>query len=114
MKKYRKKPVVVSAGRWWKMGDVPNAQIRELDPDGVCKNICKVCGNSISMHGYCKTLEGWLIVCPGDYIIQGVKGEYYPCKPDIFAETYESVETSENQLPKGTEVTSSEVEIQSI
>ncbi|WP_096761194.1 hypothetical protein [Paenibacillus larvae] len=92
MKQYRKKPVVVSAGRWWKAGDVPDAQIRELDHDGVCKNICRVCGNSISMHGQCKTLEGHHIVCPGDYIIRGVKGEYYPCKPDIFTETYELVE----------------------
>ncbi|WP_237088968.1 hypothetical protein [Paenibacillus larvae] len=114
MKKYRKKPVVVSAEQWWKVGDVPDANIWELDPDGICPNKCRLCGNPISMHGQCKTMGGALPpVCPGDYIIRGVKGEYYPCKPDIFTETYESVETSENQLPKGTEVTSSEVEIQS-
>ena len=39
-----------------------------------------------------KTLEGWLTVSPGDWIIKGVKGELYPCKPDIFAATYEQVE----------------------
>ena len=33
-----------------------------------------------------KTLEGWLTVSPGDWIIKGVKGEFYPCKPDIFEE----------------------------
>lgn len=36
-----------------------------------------------------KTLEGLLNVSDGDYIIKGVQGEFYPCKPDIFEETYE-------------------------
>lgn len=35
------------------------------------------------------TLEGWMTASPGDYIIRGVQGEFYPCKPDIFAATYE-------------------------
>lgn len=39
-----------------------------------------------------KTLEGWHVVSPGDYIITGVKGERYPCKPDIFLKTYEPAE----------------------
>ena len=39
-----------------------------------------------------KTLEGWMHVSVGDYIIQGVQGEVYPCKPDIFADTYEEVQ----------------------
>lgn len=38
-----------------------------------------------------ETLEGTMVVRPYDYIIKGVKGEYYPCKPDIFEETYEAV-----------------------
>lgn len=42
--------------------------------------------------GYIKTLEGGHIVTPGDWIITGVKGELYPCKPDIFAATYELAE----------------------
>jgi hypothetical protein len=37
------------------------------------------------------TLEGDMIARPGDYIIKGVNGEFYPCKPDIFAKTYEEV-----------------------
>lgn len=41
---------------------------------------------------YIKTLEGWMHVSVGDYIIQGVQGEVYPCKPDIFADTYEEVQ----------------------
>jgi hypothetical protein len=38
------------------------------------------------------TLEGDLTAVPGDWVIRGVKGEFYPCKPDIFAATYEPVE----------------------
>ncbi|ARF70788.1 hypothetical protein B7C51_25295 (plasmid) [Paenibacillus larvae subsp. pulvifaciens] len=90
MKKYRKKPVVVSAKQWWKMGDVPDAKIQPCNPHS--RNICTECGDEITRYGKCPTLEGHHIVCPGDYIIRGVKGEYYPCKPDIFAETYEPVE----------------------
>lgn len=41
------------------------------------------------------TLEGVMRAIPGDYIIKGVKGEFYPCKPDIFEETYEPVDTKE-------------------
>lgn len=37
------------------------------------------------------TLEGDMVAQPGDWIIRGVQGEFYPCKPDIFAETYEEV-----------------------
>lgn len=40
---------------------------------------------------YVPTLEGSLFAAPGDWIIQGVKGEFYPCKPDIFEATYEEV-----------------------
>ena len=41
--------------------------------------------------GYIKTLEGGHMVAPGDWIIKGVNGEFYPCKPDIFEATYEAV-----------------------
>ena len=41
---------------------------------------------------YIATLEGDHLVTPGDWIITGVKGEHYPCKPDIFEATYEKVE----------------------
>jgi len=50
---------------------------------------CSKCGNLIDQHGWIDTLEGGHIVCPGDWIITGVKGERYPCKPDIFEATYE-------------------------
>ncbi len=38
-----------------------------------------------------KTLEGMMIASPGDYIIRGVNGEFYPCKPDIFEKTYDAI-----------------------
>jgi len=43
-------------------------------------------------HGWIDTLEGGHIVCPGDWIITGIEGERYPCKPGIFEQTYEPVE----------------------
>lgn len=44
------------------------------------------------LNGIIKTLEGDHYVIENDWIIQGVNGEYYPCKPDIFEKTYEKVE----------------------
>lgn len=53
---------------------------------------CTHCGNRMHDHGWIDTLEGGHIVCPGDWVITGVKGERYPCKPDIFEQTYEPAE----------------------
>lgn len=50
------------------------------------------CGHTMHDHGLIDTLEGGHVVCPGDSIITGIKGERYPCKPDIFAATYEPVD----------------------
>lgn len=78
MAKFRKKPVVIEAVLW----DGNNAQ--ELTRFmGVC-----------SIVNYCveiSTLEGTMRADEGDWIIRGVKGEFYPCKPDIFEATYEPV-----------------------
>lgn len=43
------------------------------------------------VNAYIKTLEGVMVARDGDYIIKGVQGEFYPCKPDIFEQTYEAV-----------------------
>lgn len=86
--KYRKKPVVIEATQWFKMGDHPAVVERtghEQKP--ISPGITYV-----TKTPYVKTLEGSHIVCPGDWIITGVKGEHYPCKPDIFEQTYERVE----------------------
>lgn len=69
---YRKKPVVIEATQWFKMGDHP------------CVFPAKITGRPTIT-----TLEGDHYVTSGDWIITGVKGEHYPCKPDIFALTYE-------------------------
>ena len=73
--KFRKKPVVIEATQWFKDGDHP----------------C-VLRSRMQGFGWINTLEGGHIVTPGDWIITGVKGEHYPCKPDIFEATYERVE----------------------
>lgn len=85
--KFRKKPVVIEAVQWFRDGDHPavfQASIEQAAgvTPGVPWQLC----------GWIKTLEGGHVVNPGDWIITGVKGEHYPCKPDIFAATYEAVE----------------------
>lgn len=65
--------------RYFRRPDVPGGQP------------CKHCASTMHHHGWIDTLEGGHIVCPGDFVITGVAGERYPCKPDIFAATYEAV-----------------------
>lgn len=84
MAKYRKKPVVIEA---WQIGS------DETWPNWLEEAICN---GSVLMPlnedwWVVKTLEGDHIASLDDYIIQGVKGELYPCKPDIFEQTYEIV-----------------------
>ena len=109
--KYIKKPVAIEATQWFKSGDHPKDDrdtfyteesgeflgegktvryYRRPDLDGQDK--CKNCSDIMHNHGWIDTLEGGHIVCPKDYIIKGIKGEFYPCKPDIFVQTYEKVE----------------------
>ena len=54
-------------------------------------DFCAYCKSMFHDHGWIDTLEGGHTVCPGDWVITGVKGERYPCKPDIFTATYEPV-----------------------
>jgi len=61
-------------------------------PDVDSEKPCEHCGVRMHDHGWIDTLEGGHIVCPGDFIITGVKGERYPCKPDVFEATYEPAE----------------------
>ena len=88
MTKYRKKPAVIEATQWFKIGD------HESVKPHYSPHACAVCGEPLGVsHGWIDTLEGGHIVCPGDWIITGVKGEHYPCKPDIFEMTYEKETT---------------------
>ena len=61
-------------------------------PDVPGTTTCRNCDNTVMhWHGWIDTKEGGHIVCPGDFIIKGIQGEFYPCKPDIFEQTYEAV-----------------------
>ena len=81
MAKYRKKPVVIEAFKWL--------------TDEVPQWWTNISGEFVmdvtQGHVFIKTLEGTMRAEPGDFIIQGVKGEIYACKPDIFEATYELV-----------------------
>lgn len=83
--KYRKKPLIIDAFKWtggpdqiedplWIVEAIRRGEVH-FTPDGMI----------------IKTLEGDHLASPGDYIIQGIKGEIYPCKPDIFEATYELI-----------------------
>lgn len=110
--KFRKKPVVIEATQWFKNGDHPldystEEQQRQGWEGEVVRYFrhplhqafqkCEHCGQVFQDHGWIDTLEGGHIVCPSDWIITGVKGEHYPCKPDIFEMTYEIFNERENQ-----------------
>ena len=107
MAKFRKKPVVIEAVQWFKNGDHPEDGPANIEgkvvryyrrPDVPVGRICKHCLRSMHDHGWIDTLEAGHNVCPGDWIITGVKGERYPCKPDIFAETYDSYPPTVQEL----------------
>ena len=91
--KYRKKPVVVDAYVWLRItvDTVVSPYARQSGPGEHDSWSCAHCGGPTETHGWIKTLEGGHIVCPGDWIITGVEGEQYPCKPDIFKATYEAL-----------------------
>ncbi len=89
MAKYRKKPVVIEATQWWKDGDHSN--VIEIPPSVVETIKDRSVALNIDECRWIGTLEGGHIVSPGDWIITGVQGEQYPCKPDIFQSTYEPI-----------------------
>lgn len=83
--KYRKKPVVIEAVQW--SGNNLNEILdfmKDKQPNYYEDDEKKLLT--------IQTLEGNMIASIGDYIIKGVQGEFYPCKPDIFEQTYEVVE----------------------
>ena len=89
--KYRKKPVVIEAMRF------------DTSSYSAMTEVARWCGGLICSEAKSDwtdaaywldipTLEGVMKVSPGDYIIRGVQGEFYPCKPNIFEDTYEVVD----------------------
>ena len=94
MAKYRKKPVIVDAVQWH-----PGVEYEAVK--GTTRRIlcgCGLEGGEVILGPHIHTLEGSMRVSDGDWIIQGVQGEYYPCKPDIFEKTYELVKEYEEVL----------------
>lgn len=113
MAKFCKKPIVIEATQWFKNGDHPDdactpitasdgesflsegrvvRYYRHPEVPGTSACISSVpCGRIMHDHGWIDTPEGGHNVCPGDWIITGVRGERYPCKDSIFRETYEPV-----------------------
>ena len=83
MAKYRKKPVEVEAVRW--TGNHINGIRTFTEGNAIFEWFGNQCVLGIG------TLEGMMRANTGDYIIKGVNGEFYPCKPDIFEKTYERV-----------------------
>lgn len=75
---YKKKPVIIEA--------------HLLLHGGNANRIADWCGGLVHQLGVdIPTMEGVMLASWGDYVIKGVSGEFYPCKPDIFAQTYEEV-----------------------
>jgi len=110
MKKYQKKSIGIEAVQWFKNGDHPEDNCGTFDigegsfqgeghivryfrhPNVSGESPCKHCGETMHIHGWIDTLKAGHNVCPGDWIIKGINGELYPCKPHIFEETYDVVE----------------------
>lgn len=88
--KYRKKPVVIDATQF--VGDNAEEVIAWRDSFGVPQDRLWVSTNDGALAFLTiPTLEGDHRADPGDWIIRGIKGEFYPCKPDIFYATYDPV-----------------------
>jgi hypothetical protein len=96
MKKYRKKPVVIEAVQW--NGNSNRQEIvdflgqQELKTEEYSTTAYEAGMGAPSFSLIIPTLEGDMKANPGDFIIKGVKGEFYPCKPSIFELTYESAD----------------------
>ena len=103
IKKYRKKPVVIEAIEF--TGDANFKSLLQNWTDGACKtwdaeiNLHSLVYDDFLGASHTKiynlsipTLEGPMTASIGDYIIKGVNGEFYPCKPDIFKKTYEEID----------------------
>lgn len=85
VKKYRKRPVVIEALRW-------NGVFDHKLFSFINTNLVSLGCSDSEVYFFINTLEGAHKVTVGDYIIKGIKGEFYPCKPDIFEKTYDEAQ----------------------
>ncbi|WIA96438.1 hypothetical protein [Curtobacterium sp. MCBA15_004] len=91
---FRKKPVEIEAMQTALIDPLVAAKDREEQNRLVARWISNEGGEVVDFGRNfieIETLEGVMTASPGDWVIRGVQGEFYPCKPDIFAETYEAV-----------------------
>ena len=97
MASYRKKPVVIEAvqlcfANWGEICDFLGDIISEDNPGRSSLSCSESCGESEFIEVTIPTLEGDQVARHGDFIIRGVQGDLYPCKPDIFRATYEELD----------------------
>lgn len=102
IKKYKKKPVIIEAIQWngknlvdvsaFLYNKTRKEALKEINSSDISYKIWDDYESIIIREGLTiDTLEGKIKADIGDYIIKGINGEFYPCKPDIFAKTYEEV-----------------------
>lgn len=120
-RQYRMKPVVVEAMRWvdsptpvidWVLANGGTARYHEQEPQRLHSTYCRCDGRGIvpgqveaqrcpeaepqgpdiPEHIHIDTLDGTMTADMGDWVIRGIQGEFYTCKPDIFARTYEEAD----------------------
>lgn len=89
-KTFRKLPVEIQAIQW--TGDNTEEVLAFMDNQESAYEVVDV-DNDDDKEIWIETLEGKMVASLNDWIIKGIKGEFYPCKPDIFEATYESVES---------------------
>lgn len=91
MKEYQKRPIIIQAQQWFEHGDIPEVkEVPRWHEEAVITAI--ELGAHLSSWGFIDTLEGGHLVRPGDWIVKGIRGEFYPVKNGIFQETYEEVQ----------------------
>ena len=94
MQKFVKKPVVIEAIQY-------NGENIEAIEDFVGKKLSTVMSSDVDVKLIIPTLEGYMKALKGDYIIKGIKGEFYPCKPDIFKQSYNMIKENNGILSEG-------------
>lgn len=94
MSRYRKRPVEVEAWQFSDTFQTAPQWVIDAVKDGTIHVVPDMYPSKLenrTVHLFIETLEGEMCAEPHDYIVKGVKGELYPCKPDIFEQTYEVV-----------------------
>ena len=98
MARFRKKPVVIEAVRARDMTHDPPLELPEWAQQALDTGTLYL---RVDTRIEVNTLEGVMLAEPDDWIIRGIKGELYPCKPDIFLKTYDPVDATETAGPLG-------------